>query len=81
MSVNTAAKNMLQEYCGRFQSLHTDQYEGRPRPHKAVMLLAVLSLADNGQLIENRIVYGPELLELFKRLFAVVRGPTDQCTP
>lgn len=66
---------------GRFQALHCDQHEGRPRPHKAVMLLAVLSLADNGQLVENKISYGPELLELFKRFFAVVRGPTDQCTP
>jgi putative restriction endonuclease len=73
--------NELQEYCGRFQTLHCDQQDGRPRPHKAVMLLAVLSLADNGQLVENKIVYGPELLELFKRFFAVVRGPTDQCTP
>ncbi len=66
---------------GRFQALHCDQHEGRPRPHKAVMLLAVLSLADNGQLVENKIPYGPELLELFKRFFAVVRRPTDQCTP
>lgn len=45
------------------------------------MLLAVLSLADNGQLIENKINYGPELLELFKRFFNIVKGSTDQCTP
>ena len=45
------------------------------------MLLAVLALADNGQLVENKIVYGPELLELFKRFFTIVRGATDQCTP
>ncbi len=73
--------NGLDGHRGSFQSLHTDQHEGRPRPHKAVMLLAVLSLADNGQLIENRIAYSPELLELFRRFFAIVRGPTDQCTP
>lgn len=80
--MTTGAKNgRLDEYCFRFQSLHCDQHEGRPRPHKAVMLLAVLSLADNGQLTENRVVYGPELLDLFKRFFAVVRQPTDQCTP
>ena len=71
----------LGEYCERFQALHTDQHQGRPRPHKAVMLLAVLSLADNGQLTENKILYGPELLDLFKRFFAIVRGPTDRCTP
>jgi putative restriction endonuclease len=81
LSVRTKGVNGVQEYCGRFQALHTGQHEGRPRPHKAVLLLAVLSLADNGQLAENKIVYGPELLELFKRFFAVVRGPSDQCTP
>lgn len=80
--MTTEAGSCLRDYCDRFQSLHTDHRpDGSPRPHKAVMLLAVLSLADNGQLAENRIVYGPELLELFKRFFAVVRGPTDQCTP
>ena len=81
MSASPGTTAALPEYGSRFQSLHSDQHEGRPRPHKAVMLLAVLSLADNGQLTQNRIVYGPELLDLFKRFFAVVRGPTDQCTP
>lgn len=81
MSGASQSFGRLDEYRERFQSLHTDQHQGRPRPHKAVMLLAVLSLADNGQLIENKVVYGPELLELFKRYFAIVRGPTDQCTP
>ena len=45
--------NGLEEYRGRMQALHCDQHDGRPRPHKAVMLLAMLSLADNGQLLEN----------------------------
>jgi putative restriction endonuclease len=81
--MTTGAKNGgLQEYCSRLQTLHTDRRaDGTSRPHKAVMLLAVLSLADNGQLPENRIVYGPELVELFKRFFGVVQQPTDQCTP
>ena len=73
--------DQLGEYCERFQSLHTDKCQGRPRPHKAVMLLAVLSQADNGKLTENRILYGPDLLDLFKRFFAIVQGPTDRCTP
>lgn len=77
-----AVDSVLRNYCSRLQSLHTDRRaDGGARPHKAVMVLAVLSLADNGQLTENRIVYGPELLDLFKRFFLVVRGPTDQCTP
>lgn len=81
MSPPPHSRHALEDYCRRFHSLHTDQHQGRPRPHKPVMLLAVFSLADNGQLLENRIPYGPELLELFRRYFAIVRGPTDQCTP
>ena len=77
----SGATTTLQGYCNRMQTLHCDQRGGQPRPHKPTLLLAVLSLADSGQLTENRIVYGPELLTLFKQLFDVVRKPTDQCTP
>jgi len=45
------------------------------------MLLAVLSLADNGELLANEIRYSPELLELFKRFFEILRQDTDRCTP
>jgi putative restriction endonuclease len=48
------------------------------RPHKPALLLAILSLADAGRLGENRISYDPELFELFRRYFDVVRGEGDQ---
>ncbi len=45
------------------------------------MLLSVLSLAEAGQLTENRIRYCPELLEIFRRFFEIVRAGNDNCTP
>jgi len=78
---NSNNKDILQKYSAKFQSLRRAPGPEQPRPHKPVMLLAVLSLADNGQLLNNMIFYAEELLELFKRYFDVVRLPTDQCTP
>jgi putative restriction endonuclease len=54
---------------------------GRPRPHKAVMLLSVITLAESGRLLENRICYSPELLQIFSRFFERVRAGSDKCTP
>jgi len=43
----------LDGYVGRFQSLHCDQHEGRPRPHKAVMLLATGIIAPGPATVGN----------------------------
>jgi len=45
------------------------------------MLLAVMSLAENGGLTENRVAPDPELVELFRKYFEVVRAGNDSCTP
>ncbi len=71
----------LEQYVDAVTKLHVNRRAGHLSPHKPVMLLAVLSLADNGVLLENRIEYGPELLELFREYFNIVRTPEDRCTP
>lgn len=45
------------------------------------MLLAVLDLARAGQLKENAIFYGPDLLDRFASYFAVTAGPKDHAKP
>ena len=40
MSNGRQAEGKRRDYCARFQFLHTDQHLGRPRPHKAMKLLA-----------------------------------------
>lgn len=71
----------LAHYVDAVGRLHTDHTGGRPRPHKATMLLCVISLAECGRLGVNRIEYSPRLLTLFRSFFEVVAGETDRCTP
>ncbi len=61
--------SQLEIYEQKFARLHCDRSGGRPRPHKAVMLLAVSLLAEADELIENRIEYNSRLLEVFRSLF------------
>jgi len=68
------------EYLAKFQSLNCGRGENHERPHKPVLLLAVLDLAESGRLPTNRITLSPELLELFRLYFDIVRTPQDQPT-
>lgn len=54
---------------------------GRPKPHKLIMLLAVLDLFDAGVLQENRIPYDPGLIERFGEYFRAVSQVGDWCQP
>lgn len=47
------------------------------RPHKPALLLAILSMVESGRLSENRIAYGPELFELFRKYLEAVRSSDD----
>lgn len=57
--------------------------EGPPheRPHKPLLLLAVLDLIDEGLATPDRIPWCLDLRERFKERFAVVRKHNDQCNP
>ena len=57
----------LDAYADKFSRLLVNSRHGRASPHKICMLLAVLDLARGGGLQENRIVYGPPLLERYRR--------------
>lgn len=71
----------LQAYVDRFSRLVVNVSRGRASPHKICMLLAVLDFARAGGLAENRIVYGPPLLERYRRFFDAVRAPGDHSNP
>lgn len=74
-------EQILDHYIDAFSRLRVNSRNGHTSPHKPVMLLAILSLADNGRLPANRILYGPDLLELFREYFDVVKTAHDTCTP
>ena len=71
----------LATYADKFSQLNVGRIGGHERPHKPVMLLALLDLFDQGVIKENRITYSPELLELFGEYFDAVRSENDQPTP
>jgi putative restriction endonuclease len=74
-------QSSLQRYVDRFQNLRAGRVGTHTRPHKPVMLLSVLTLAESGRLLENRIEFGPELIEIFRGYFEIVRAEDDDCTP
>jgi len=68
-------------YIQAFSDLHTGKIGDHLRPHKPVLLLAVLDLFEAGDLAENRIEFSPQLIETFAKYFEIVRAADDQPTP
>ena len=66
-----------QAYAAKFAGLVVNRRADRARPHKICMLLAVLDLARAGRLIDNMVLYGPELLERYSTYFEAVRAPGE----
>jgi putative restriction endonuclease len=60
--------------------LNVGKVGAHERPHKPVMLLALLDLFEQELIKENKITYSPELLELFGEYFDAVRSENDQPT-
>jgi hypothetical protein len=62
-------------------SLRRGQQFGREKPHKLIMLLAVIGLFDEGLVSENKIVFGEQLTRLFEREFRRFSSAGDWCQP
>ncbi len=61
--------------------MRRDVEGNRSKPHKFVLLLAVIELAERGILIENRIVYDKRLRDIFAKYFEAVAQEGDLCQP
>jgi len=71
----------LAHYLKAFRTLNVNRAGGRASPHKPCMLLAVLGLAEAGDLSQNKIRFDPALLERYMKFFAVVRSESDHANP
>lgn len=71
----------LETYLKKFRALRVNRTADRASPHKPCMLLAVLGLAEAGDLVRNEIRFAPALLERYAKFFAAVREPTDHPNP
>lgn len=61
--------------------LKRDRSSGHEKPHKPVLLLAVMDLIERGEINDNRIVPSKELREVFTNYFKIVRQGNDQNSP
>jgi len=64
----------------RLYNLRRDKRGSHERPHKPVLLLAIIELLSRNQISENQVPITDELVATFKRLFEVVRQPSDHPT-
>lgn len=76
-SVKSGLGYITQEIVG----LKRGKRRGHSRPHKLVMLLAVIDLAERGLLKENKIFLSDPLLRTFEDIFRLVRKKDDLCQP
>jgi putative restriction endonuclease len=73
MTINT--------YINQFKKLKLNKHNGRVRPHKICMLLAVLDLAKSGGLERNKIYLNPELIERYKAFFNASSASGELANP
>jgi putative restriction endonuclease len=73
--------NDLARYLQAFRELNVNRRGSHASPHKPCMLLAVLGLAEAGQLEHNEIRFGPPLLDRYIRLFSAVAIDSDHANP
>ena len=69
----------LATYADKFSQLNVGRIAGHERPHKPVMLLALLDLFEQRVIKENKITYSPELLELFGEYYDDPRNGIALC--
>lgn len=68
----------MANYFSRLYNMKRDASGGHERPHKPALLLAVLDLADSGEIRDNRIPLNDALISRFREYFAVVARGNDQ---
>ncbi len=69
-----------EKWLERLYNLRRDKRGSHERPHKPVLLLSIIDLMDRGIIEGNEIPLSDELIQAFKRFFAVVQKKDDQPT-
>ncbi len=72
---------MLQHYIDAFSSLHTAKVKGHKAPHKAVLLLAIVDLVEEGFLTAPDVRLTDELNEKFNEIWRRYIGMSSIFTP
>lgn len=70
-----------QDWIERLYNLRRDKKGLHEKPHKPVLLLAVLDLIERGEIADNRVPLSADLVDRYKQLFEIVGTETDQPNP
>jgi putative restriction endonuclease len=71
----------INDYLTRFEKIRPRSADGREKPHKICMLLAVLDLAKAGGLRENKIYFNADLIERYNNFFKAAAALNDVPNP
>lgn len=71
----------LRHYIDAFSSLHTAKIKGHKAPHKAVLLIAILDLIDEGLILGPQITLSDELVNRFNEVWRRYLGTSAIFTP
>ena len=71
----------LAHYIAAFSSLHTAKVRGVKAPHKAVLLLAVIDLVEEGSIASQRIALTDGLVQRFDRVWRRYVGCSEVFRP
>lgn len=75
---NVAFDGSVEAYALQFSNLNVGRRGDHASPHKPCMLLAMIDLADAGDMDVNRVRYEPALLDRYHQYFAIVREDSDR---
>lgn len=71
----------LRHYIDLFSSLHTAKIKGHKAPHKAVLLITIIDLIDEGKILNPQIELSDELVKRFDEIWRRYLGTSAVFTP
>lgn len=71
----------LRHYIDAFSSLHTAKVKGYKAPHKAVLLISIIDLIEEGQILGPQIKLTEELVNRFNEVWSRYLGTSVIFTP
>ena len=81
LMVNHGNMQTLKCYIKAFSALHTNVRKGHKAPHKAVLLLAIMELIEQGEITSPRIKLSDQLNEMFHTIWSKYIGTSAIFTP
>lgn len=71
----------LETYISQFRSLHTNVTKGRRAPHKAILLIAIIEMMEDGKILTSQIFYDEVLEEAFNATWEKYIKNVKEFTP